>query len=141
MGRTTWGAKVMLNPDLEGKRYPPISFTVEGEHVRRFADAVGDDGTFVPPTFVTAPEMAAGLQRVVADDELGLDFSRVVHGEEEYGWSRPIRVGETLEVVATIESIRTRGGHGFLTLRTEMRDADGEPVVTARSSLVVRGTT
>jgi hypothetical protein len=128
-----------LNHELEGKRYPVVSFTVERDHVLRFASAVGDDGSFVPPTFLTVPELAAGLARAMVDEELGLDFSRVVHGEEEYVWARPPRIGETLDVETTIESIRVKRGHGFLTLRTEMRDAGGEPLVTARSSLVVRG--
>ena len=128
-----------MNAALEGKTYPALSFEVLEERVRRFAAALGQDGSFVPPTFVTAPAIEAGLARTVADRELGLDFSRVVHGEEEHEWSRPIRVGETLEAAATIESIRSKGGHEFLTIRTDLRDPDGALVATARSSLVVRG--
>jgi acyl dehydratase len=129
-----------LNIALEGKTYPTLRFEVREEHVRRFARAVGDDeGGAVPPTFVTAPEFAAGLTQVVGDADLGLDLSRVLHGEQEYEWGRPVRVGDVLDVDSTIESIRSKGGQEFLTLRTEMRDASGEPVVVARSSLVVRG--
>jgi acyl dehydratase len=128
-----------MNAALEGKSYPSVLFRVDADHVARFAAAVGEDGASVPPTFVTAPEIAAGLAQVVADAELGLDFSRVVHGEQEYVWQRPVRVGETLEVRSTIESIRAKGRHEFLTLRTAMLDEDGAEVVSARSSLVVRG--
>jgi hypothetical protein len=128
-----------LNTALEGKAYPAISFTVDADHVRRFAAAVGDDGAFIPPTFVTAPEIVSSLDHVVADEELGVDFDRVVHGDEEYRWLRPVRVGETLRVQTVIESIRAKGGHEFLVLRTDMRDAVGEDVVIARSTLIVRG--
>jgi acyl dehydratase len=128
-----------LNVALEGKSYPPVRFVVEAEHVRRFAAAIGEDADGVPPTFVTAPEIRAGLAQVVADPELGLDFTRVVHGGQEYEWRRPVRVGETLEVRSTIEDVRSKGGHGFLTLRTEMRDAAGALVVLARSTLIERG--
>lgn len=128
-----------LNLALEGKAYPPVRFVVEAEHVRRFAAAIGEDAGGVPPTFVTLPEIQAGLARVVADPELGLDFTRVVHGGQEYEWRRPLAIGETLEVRSTIEDIRTKGGHWFLTLRTEMRDRTGAVVVTARSMLVERG--
>jgi len=128
-----------MNVGLEGKTYAPVRFRVDADHVARFAKAVGDDGSFVPPTFITAPEIAAGLAQAVADAELGLDFRRVVHGDQEYAWTRPVRVGETLEVRSTIESIRAKGGHEFLTLRTLLLDEDGAEVVTARSSLVVRG--
>jgi acyl dehydratase len=128
-----------LNADLEGKEYPAISFEVDEARVRRFAAAVGEEGSSVPPTFATAPEIVAGLARVVEDADLGLDFTRVVHGEQEYEWVRPLVVGDTLTARATIESIRAKGGLEFLTLRTEMRDREGALVVVGRSSLVVRG--
>lgn len=127
-----------MNPALEGKSYPPVRFVVEANHVRRFAAAIGEDAASVPPTFVTVPEILAGLARAVADPELGLNFSRVVHGGQEYEWRRPLRIGETLEVGSTIEDIRTKGGHWFLTLRTEMRDGAGGLVVVARSTLIER---
>jgi len=141
MGRTAGGAVTPMNVELEGKTYPPTRFEVRREHALAFARAVGDDGSFVPPTFVTAPEVQAGLAQVVEDADLGMDFARVVHGEQEYEWSRPVRVGDVLEVRSKIESIRAKGGHEFLTLRTEMRDETGALVVLARSSLVVRGRT
>ena len=139
MGRSGGVTDVPLNPDLEGKTYPTISFTVDEDHVRRFAQAIGDDGASVPPTFATVPEILSGLDRVVADEELGMDFARAVHGEETFEWRRPLRMGETLQVQTVVESIRTKRGHGFLVLRTDMRDRDGETVVIARSTMVVRG--
>jgi len=132
---------VPLNVARQGTTYPAISFLVEEDHVRRFASAVGDDGTFVSPTFVTAPELAAGLARVVADPDLGLDLARVVHGQQEYEWTRPVAIGERLTVRSTIESIRAKGGLELLTLRTEMRDGQDELVVVGRSTLIVRAPT
>lgn len=130
-----------LNAELEGKAYPAISFRIDEDHVRRFAGAIGDDGASVPPTFATVPEILSGLDQVVADEDLGIDFIRVVHGDEEFEWGRPVRVGETLRVQTVIESIRTKGGHEFLVLRTTMRDEAGEAVVIARSTMIVRGNT
>jgi acyl dehydratase len=127
-----------LNPELEGKAFPPIGFTVDPEHVARFAKAVGEDGSFVPPTFATTGEIAA-LAQVIADPELGLDFARVVHGEQEYEWRRPLRPGDELSARPRIASVRARGGHEFLTVETEMRDPQGELVVLARNTLIVRG--
>jgi hypothetical protein len=128
-----------MNTALEGKIYEPVTLEIDGGFVARFASAVGDDGSFVPPTIVTTPEIVAGLDHLVADEDLGLDFARVVHGDQEYEWLRPLRVGDVLVVESTIESIRFKGGHEFLTLRTEMRDATGEIVVVARTGLIVRG--
>jgi hypothetical protein len=41
--------------------------------------------------------------------------------------------------VTTIEQITSRGGHDFLTGRTEVTDEDGGLVVTGYARLVVRG--
>jgi len=126
-----------MNRALEGKVYPAIGFTVRFDRVEHFSAVVGDDGSFVPPIFVTVAEVAATAQ-VLADPDLGLDFARVVHGEQEYEWRRPIAVGDELAVAPRIASIRSKGGHEFLTIETEMKDASGEQVVLARNVLIVR---
>jgi acyl dehydratase len=130
---------VALNASLAGKSYPPVAFALEAGRVAAFASAVGHRGGGVPPTFVTAPELAAGLANVVADPELGLDLSRVLHGEQEYAWERPLEVGETVSATATIAEVRSRGALEFLTLRTEVRDEAGSVVVRGTSRLIVRG--
>jgi hypothetical protein len=127
------------NEALVGRTYPPVPFRVEPERVRAFAAAVGHAGDGVPPTFATVPEIAAGLANVLADPDLGLDLSRILHGEQAYEWARPLEVGETLTAEATIERIRGRGSIWFLTIRTSLRDGSGATVVTARSTLIVRG--
>ncbi|HEX7463370.1 MAG TPA: MaoC family dehydratase N-terminal domain-containing protein [Actinomycetota bacterium] len=126
-----------LNPALEGKAYSPISFEVAPDLVARFSSAVGEDGSFVPPTFVTVPEIVA-LAQVIADPDLGLDFARVVHGGQEYEWRRPVRESDTLSVTARIAEVRITRGFEFLTVETEMRDDSGELVVLARNGLIVR---
>lgn len=129
-----------MNAGLEGKVYPALPFEVEPARVRRFAEVVGGSPDRVPPTYATVAEVAAGFARVVADPELRLDFTRVVHAEQSYEWHRPLRPGERLEAISTIESIRERGGNGFLIVRTELIDGDGSVVVVARATLLERGT-
>jgi N-terminal half of MaoC dehydratase len=123
---------------LEGKRYPQLRFAVEADRVRAFADAVGHPLGGVPPTFVTAPELAAGLSNLLDDPELGIELSDVLHGEQAYEWRRPIDVGEVLTVEATIERIRGRGATRFLTLHTELRDDADLVVALGRCTLIVR---
>ena len=127
-----------MNPDLAAKTYPAITFDVTAERVAAFAAAVGDDGSFMSPTFATAPEIEA-LTQVIGDADLGLDFARVVHGEQGFGWRRPLAVGDTLTLTSTIASIRSKGGHEFITIETEMRDATGEVVLVSRNTMIVRG--
>ncbi len=128
-----------LNAALRGKAYPPRVLALDAQRVSSFSRAIGHPGDGVPPTFVTAPEIAAGLWSVVEDPDLGLDLAGVLHGEQEYEWGRPLVVGELLTAEATIQDIRGRGGVEFLTLRTELRDEGGAVVCVARSTLIVRG--
>ncbi len=127
-----------MNPAAEGTTYPAVPFTVEPSRVAAFRTLFGiNEG--VPPTFVTAAEFAA-FPQVLADRNLDLDFSRVVHGSQGYVFSRPLREGEELAVRARIESIRIRGGNCFVTIAMDLEDADGVVICTARSQMIERAT-
>ena len=125
-----------MNPAAEGTTYPEVPFVVDPVRVEAFR-AVFGLAAGVPPTFVTAAEFAV-LPQVLGDPSLGVDFSRVVHGSQEYTYARPLVEGETLSVRARIDSVRTKGATGFLTVVMELFDADGGLVCTARSQMVER---
>jgi acyl dehydratase len=127
-----------MNAALEGKVYPDATFTVEPERVNLFRAAIGEERDIVPPTFATAAEFAV-MPFIVGDAELGLDFTLVVHAEQEYEWRRPFRMGEALTVRSRIASIRQKAGNGFLTIETEMLDGDGALVLLARATMIERG--
>jgi len=123
-----------MNPAAQGTVYPDVPFTVEPDRVAAFRELFGaSDG--VPPTFLTAAEFTV-FPRVIGDPNLGLDFTRVLHGSQEYVYERPLREGETLNVRARIESIRHKGGTGFLTVVMELLDDEDRLVCTARSQMV-----
>jgi len=126
-----------MNAALEGKVYPDTTFTVDEERVHLFRAAVGEGEQIVPPTFATAAEFAV-FPLIVGDAELDLDFTRVIHAEQEYEWRRPFRVGEALTVRSRIASIRQKAGNGFLTIETELLGRDGELVVLARATMIER---
>src|SRR2546423_10187267 len=144
-----------LNRSLKGKTYEPVSFTVERDRVVAFADAIGEDAPvfrdpeaakaagfgerLAPPTFVTVMQIMTSGQ-VVLDQELGLDYSRVVHGEQEYEWSRPVHVGDLLSTVPRLVGIRARGPNEFLVIESDITDQTGATVVVARTTLLSRGT-
>jgi hypothetical protein len=91
-----------------------------------------------PPTFAIVLTNS-GVRQLVEDPELGLDFSRVVHGDQRFAYHRPINAGDLLTCVSVIEEITSRGGHDFLLARTDVTGEDGGLVVTGWSRLVVRG--
>jgi len=144
-----------LDPSFVGRCYPPVgSYQVGREKIREFAEAIGDGNAIyrdtaaaraaghpdvvAPPTFAVIISMQA-QELLVEDPELGLDYSRVVHGEQSFTHHRPIHAGDELVAALYVDSIRTMGGNDMLTVRCEITDATGDPVTTARSMLVVRG--
>jgi acyl dehydratase len=143
-----------LDQSFVGRSYPPSRpYEVGREKIREFAESIGDahpaytdpeaaralgyPDVIAPPTFVFAITFVAAGQ-VIRDPELGLDYSRVVHGDQKFSYRRPVRAGDLLAVTSTIETIRSMAGNDILDIRGEVRDADGEHVVTAYTKLVAR---
>jgi acyl dehydratase len=79
------------------------------------------------------------LATVLADDEAGIDFSRVVHGDQRFVHNRPIVAGDELTSELTVASVKSLGGHSMVTFETKIFDAAKALVCTAISTLVVRG--
>ena len=143
-----------LDQSFVGRTYPPTEpYEVGREKIREFAEAVGDANpaytdpeaakalghpdVIAPPTFVFAITFKAARQ-VVADPQLGLDYSRVVHGDQKFAYRRPVRAGDRLTVTSTIEAIKSMAGNDILDVRGDVHDEAGEHVVTAWTKLVAR---
>jgi acyl dehydratase len=144
-----------LDQSFVGRSWPPTApYLVGREKIREFATAIGATDqeyhdpeaaraigypdVLAPPTFPIVVTMAAS-QQVIADSDLGMDYSRVVHGDQRFAYTRPVVAGDALVCVNTVEEITQRGGHDFITTRTDVTTDTGEPVVTAWSKLVQRG--
>lgn len=144
-----------MNSSVEGRVYPSTeAYLVGREKVREFARAVfathpthldpaaaqvaGYADVVAPPTFPIVVT-AATLQQLLDDPEAGVDFTRVVHGDQRFTYTRPIVAGDELTATMTITSIKTLGGHSMVTSESAITDATGAHVVTATSTLVVRG--
>ena len=145
-----------LDQSYVGRSYPPTEpYQVGREKIREFARAIGaTDPEYLdpeaaralgyadvvaPPTFPIIFTMASSHRQIVEDPELGIDYSRVVHGDQRFAYRRPIVAGDTLVCVNTVEEITSRGGHDFMTTRSDVSTEAGEPVVTVWAKLVQRG--
>lgn len=144
-----------VNESFVGRTYPPTEpFQVGREAIRDFAAAVGAASPLhhdveaaraagyrdlvAPPTFAVIPGQRTDAQ-FVTDPEAGVDFSRVVHGEQRFVHHRPIVAGDELRGVLTIDSVRAAGGHTMVTMRSDLLDTDDQPVSTSLSTIVIRG--
>lgn len=144
-----------LNQSLKGKEYEEVEFVVERDRVTQFCQAIGQDDPIyndpeaakaagypeqvAPPTFPTALQIQTSAQ-VVLDPELGLDYTRVVHGEQEFVYSRPLFVGDRLKATPRVGDIYAKGPNEFLVIESEIKDESGKTVVISRSTLLSRGT-
>lgn len=135
---------------LTGQEYV---FDVEKRHIRQFAEAIGDPnpiyrdeeyakatsygGIIAPLTYPIAIGQDSGEEL-----DLGLDQKRMLHGEQEFIYYRPIRPGDRLhcqmKVTDVYEREGQRGPMQFVVLDTEMKDDSGELVVISRTNIIYR---
>ena len=143
-----------VNPELVGRVFPQVGpYLVGREKVREFSRAVfatnpiyfdvetaraaGHSDIVAPPTFpVVIQELT--LAQLLAEPDANIDFSRVVHGDQRFSFTRPVVAGDELRATLSVTSVKTLGGNSMVTSQSEIVDAAGKHVVTAVSTLVVR---
>ncbi len=143
-----------VNADFIGRTYPPTApYAVSAAKIREFAEAVGSSDpvhvdrevatargyrdVIAPPTFAVLVAQQCDAQ-LVTDPEAGIDYTRVVHGEQKFVHHRPMTAGDEIVGVLTVDAVKQAGGHAMVTTRTELNAGD-EPVCTATSTIVIRG--
>jgi acyl dehydratase len=143
-----------VNADIAGRRYPPAPvYEVGRAKIAEFAAAIrsedpahtdpeaaralGHPDVIAPPTFAVIVAQRAEAA-VVQDPESGIDYSRVLHGEQRFTHHRPIVAGDRLVGTPHVDGVRQAGGNAMVTTRVEITTESGEPVSTAVSIIVVR---
>jgi acyl dehydratase len=144
-----------VNARFIGRTYPPTQpYAVGREKIREFAEAVGAvdvvhidpaaarargyRDVIAPPTFAVVIAQKCDRQ-FITDPEAGVDYSRLVHGEQRFVHHRPITAGDEIVGVLTVDSVKSAGGSSMVTTRSELSTIEGEPVCTATSTVVIRG--
>ena len=128
----------MLNPDSVGRTFHSAkSFPVTASEIAAFATVIGEDDTTVaPPTFSIRISLEQS-QDLLSDPSVGLDWSRVVHGDQKFEIFRPIVAGDVLKCSSTIENYKVLAGNEIVTVRSDLRSNE-DLVVSSWSTLVVR---
>ena len=146
-----------LTAGLVGKEFPPYAVTVERGKIKEFARAIGDlnplylddevgraspwGDIIAPPTFpISFRDERAGTAALLR--ELGIDISRVLHGEQELELFRPITPGETFmcrtKILDVYEKTGRSGPMAFVVRETVVVDRANEIVATLRHITVIR---
>jgi acyl dehydratase len=127
------------------------TYAVGREKVREYAQAVGEtDPRYLDPEAartagfddVVAPPMFAavycGPAIFPAIMESGLDFSRMVHGAQEFTWHEPVVAGDEITTEAGLDEQSERGGLQFYVFKTVSKNQRGELVSEGRWTNIVR---
>ncbi|MFC5753018.1 MaoC family dehydratase N-terminal domain-containing protein [Actinomadura rugatobispora] len=142
-----------LNRDFIGRSYPPSEpYEVSRVKIREFAQAIGDENpiyrdpeaakaaghpdVIAPPTFPIVLSLSnAGM----SDPELGLNYAMVLHGEQRFEYTRPLRAGDVVTATSTITEIRSIGNNEKMVLETEIATVEGELICKSYNTVVERG--
>ena len=128
----------MLAPDSVGRTFAGAdSISITQSEIDAFAAVIGETDTSVaPPTFTIRISLDQ-FQSILTKPEIGLDWSRLVHGDQKFEIFAPIKAGDKLSCSATIESYRVAAGNEIVSVRSDLH-RDNELVISSWSTLVVR---
>ena len=145
----------MLDRQYIGHTMPKFSATVEKGRLRLFAKAIGETdpvytdeaaaqaaghpGLPVPPTFFFCLEMESPDPAAIRN-LLGLDYRRVLHGEQGFTYHRMAYAGDVLSFEQRIEDIYDKKGGAldFVLRKTRVTNQRGEHVADLRTVTVQR---
>ena len=128
----------MLNPDSVGRTFQGAeSVDVSQSEIDAFCAVLSENNTTVaPPTFSIRITLEQS-QEILSSPEIGLDWSRVVHGDQRFEIKRPIIAGDSFTCSSTIESYKVSSGNEIVSVRSDLH-SNNELVVSTWSTLVVR---
>lgn len=135
-----------------GKTAAPLVVEVERGHIRRFAEAIGDPNPIYVdeaaaraaghPRLPAPPTFAAALRAPDPRADLDIDWRKLLHGEQELLFERPVYAGDRLTLVARIAAASVKqakaGPLDVMEIETVATDDAGVRVFTARSTVLVR---
>ena len=145
----------MIDRQYSGHTMPAFEVAVEAGRLRFFAKATGqtdpvylDDtaaradghpGLPVPPTFLFCLEMESPDPAAIRN-LLGMDYRRLLHGEQGFTYHRPAHAGDVLRFEQRIADIydKKNGALEFVERITRITNQRGEHVADLRAVTVLR---
>jgi acyl dehydratase len=143
-----------VDASAKGKTYPPYQYEVGKEKIREYAHAVGEDNPVyfdrdaaqaagfrdipAPPMFAVVYS-AGSVGPAILDPEVGLNLGMMVHGGQEFVWREPVCAGDTISTETTVKDIHEKDGKAFYVFESVSRNQDGQEVVRATWTDIVRG--
>ncbi len=136
-----------------GKQFPATTYAVGREKIKEYALAVGETNPLhldheaarkagyadvvAPPMFAVVFKSPA-MAPAIFDHDVGMNFALMVHGGQEFRWGPLVIAGDEIETTVTVKSIDERDGKGFYVFESVSRNQDGQEVVRATWTNIVR---
>ena len=70
---------------------------------------------------------------------MGINLQMMVHGGQEFVWGEPVCSGDTISTAAEVKEIYEKDGKGFYVFESVSTNQDGDEVVRATWTNIVRG--
>jgi acyl dehydratase len=119
------------------------TYLVGREKIREYAEAIGErapichdveaaraagyDDIVAPPMFAAVYKWRA-MGPAVLDPEVGIDFSRLVHGAQDFTWHEPVVAGDEITTEAAFVDKAKRGDINVFTFSSRSVNQRGELV-------------
>jgi acyl dehydratase len=145
----------MIDRKYIGHTMPVYSATADNHRLRFFAKAIGQTDPIyideraaqaaghpnlpIPPTFLLCLEGESPDPSALRD-LLGLDYKRLLHGEQSFTYHRMAYAGDTLTFEQRIDDIYDKKGGAleFVVRNTRVTNQRAEHVADLRAVLVMR---
>jgi acyl dehydratase len=109
----------------------PICHDVEAAKAAGYADVVA------PPMFAAVYSWQA-MAPAVLDPDVGIDFSRMVHGGQEFTWHEPVVAGDEITTEAEFTNQAKQGELNVFTFTSRSVNQRGELVCEGTWTNIVR---
>ncbi len=134
-----------LNPAYLGRFYRSKPYLITKEVSLAYSEATKDPNPLyqegkwpLTPPLLAVRYWTELMFSILKDPDLGANLLRLVHGEQDMRFHRPLRVGDLLCPRSTITQIEEKSSGEIITLRME-HYVEGELAVEADELMFIRG--
>ena len=127
----------MINPDAIGRTFKGAELTITQNEIDSFCAVLGEKNTSIaPPTFSIRISLDQS-QAVLTSPEVGVNWDRIVHGDQKFEIHQPLKAGDVVRCDSTLEGYKQVAGNEFVTARSDSY-VGTKLAITNWSTLVVR---
>ncbi|BBY04144.1 FAS1-like dehydratase domain-containing protein [Mycobacterium seoulense] len=121
-----------------------FALAVKDDHPTHFSEeeaaAAGYDSLLAPLTFLAIAGRRVQLE-IFTKFSIPINIARVIHRDQKFKFHRPIVAGDKLYFDTYLDSVIESHGTVLAEIRSEVTDADGEPLITSVVTMLGEATT